>query len=50
MRVKQVSGGLPSFEALRPRLVTDWKAEAEKQALDRATRAIVERYRFEEQL
>ena len=50
MRVKQVSGGLPSFEALRPRLVTDWKAEAEKQALDRAMRAIVERYRFEEQL
>ena len=48
LRVKQVSGGLPSFEALRPRLVADWTAATEKQELERATRAIVEKYRFEE--
>lgn len=49
VRVKQVSGGLPPFEELRPRLAADFKLEAERQALERATQAIVEQYRFEEQ-
>jgi hypothetical protein len=49
VRVKQVSGGLPPFEELRSRLAVDWKADAERQALERAADAIVERYHFEEQ-
>jgi hypothetical protein len=49
LRVKQVSGGLPSFEELRPRLLADWTTATEKRELERATQAIVEQYRFEEQ-
>lgn len=49
LRVKEVLGGMPSFEELQPRLVADWRADAEKVALDRAIQGIVERYRFKEE-
>ena len=47
-RVRRVVGGLPTLEELRPRLVADSTYAAEQQAIERETRRIVERYRFEE--
>ena len=48
VRVTRVEGGLPNAEVLRPRLVTDWKAKRQEEAVERAVQAIVDRYRFEE--
>ncbi|HWO12506.1 MAG TPA: peptidylprolyl isomerase, partial [Polyangiaceae bacterium] len=46
-RVKRVSGGLPSPELLRPRLVADWSLATREQAVDRILQQTVDRYRVE---
>jgi hypothetical protein len=47
-RLKRVTGGVPSFEELEPRLLADWKLERQHAALARRLRELVARYRFEE--
>jgi hypothetical protein len=49
VRLNQMSGGLPSGEVLRPRLVVDWTAFMRKQAVQEATQRILARYRFVEE-
>jgi len=48
-RLKRVTGGLPTKESLRERLVADWSFAQQQQAIERAVQAIVDRYHFEEQ-
>jgi hypothetical protein len=43
-----VQGGLPEPAVLHARLVAGWQAAMEQQAIAQATRAIADRYRFEE--
>jgi hypothetical protein len=47
-RVKQVSGGLPSLETLRPRLVADASFAARQAAVERVLQRTVDRYHVEE--
>jgi len=47
-RVKRIDGGLPSIDALRPRLVADWSQATEQEAVERVLQRSVERYRIEE--
>jgi hypothetical protein len=49
VRVNRVEGGPPSVHELRPRLIADFTYSVEQQAIERAIRRIVDRYRFEEQ-
>ncbi len=48
VKMNGIQGGLPEPGMLHDRLVAGWKGEVEQKALAKATRAIVERYRFEE--
>ncbi len=48
VKLTGVSGGLPPPEALHARLVAAYKGEKQQQAVEKATRAIAARYRFEE--
>lgn len=48
VKLIRIHGGLPEASELRPRLVAGWKAEAAQRAIAQGTRAIAERYRFEE--
>lgn len=47
-RVNRTVGGLPSESELHEQLVADWSHAVEQEAVDRATAAIVQRYRFED--
>lgn len=47
-RVNRTVGGLPSESELHEQLVADWSRAAEQAAVERATAAIAQRYRFEE--
>jgi hypothetical protein len=48
VRLRRIDGGLLPQEALKKQLVADWLLAEREKAVDRAVRAIVERYRFEE--
>jgi len=48
VRVGEVEGGLPDDRELRPRLLIDWTAEAQRLAAEQTLEAIARRYRFEE--
>jgi len=48
VKMSAVTGGLPPPETLHAQLVAGWKGEQAQRAVDRATRAIADRYRFEE--
>jgi hypothetical protein len=48
VRPIRIHGGLPEPPILRERLAAAWKGEKQRQAVADATRAIVERYRFDE--
>jgi len=48
LRVNEVTGGLPSREELRPRLVVDWSFSEQQKAVAGILQGIVARYRFEE--
>jgi hypothetical protein len=48
VKMSATTGGLPPAEILHAQLVAVWTAEKQQQALGRATRAITERYHFEE--
>lgn len=48
VRMIHVEGGLPDAPVLHERLVDAWKAAMGQKAIDRASQAIVDRYRFEE--
>lgn len=48
VKLIRVLGGLPEPQMLRERLIAGWKGEAQQKVLTEATRAIVDRYRFEE--
>jgi hypothetical protein len=47
-RVKQVEGGLPSLEELRPRLVADWSFAVREEGVERILQRTIERYHVEE--
>jgi len=47
-RLKRATGGIPSFEELKPRLLADWKLDRQHAALARRVRELVARYHFEE--
>ncbi|HET9957392.1 MAG TPA: peptidylprolyl isomerase [Polyangiaceae bacterium] len=49
VQVKQLGGGLPSLEQIRPGVLADWKAAMRERAIERLLQRTVERYRFEEQ-
>jgi len=46
-RVKRTSGGLPSGDVLRPRLVADWTEATRREAIERILQQTVDRYRVE---
>jgi hypothetical protein len=48
VKLIRIHGGLPERQVLRERLVAAWKGTMQQKAIAEATRAIVERYRFEE--
>jgi hypothetical protein len=48
VKMTRITGGLPEPKMLHEQLVAGWKGEMTQQALDRATQAVTERYRFEE--
>jgi hypothetical protein len=48
VKLNRIQGGLPEPQALRERLVAGWKGEEQQRVLAEVTRAIIERYRFEE--
>ena len=48
-RLDGVTGGLPPLDAVRAQLTTDWAYAERQRQVDQAVRAIVDRYRFEEQ-
>lgn len=48
VRMIRIEGGLPAATVLHERLVGAWKGAEEQKALDRATQAIANRYRFQE--
>jgi hypothetical protein len=48
VKLIRVQGGLPAPAELRERLVAGWRGAKERQAAEAATRAITERYHFEE--
>jgi hypothetical protein len=48
-RLNRSAGGLPKLEEVRPRLISDWMDAMEREAVERATRAIAESYHFEEE-
>jgi hypothetical protein len=47
-RVKQISGGMPSLETLRPRLVADASFAARQAAVERVLQRTIDRYHIEE--
>ena len=49
VRVKRVDGGLPSFEALRPRLIADWVQATRQEAIGRVLQRTLDRYRVVEE-
>jgi len=49
VRVKGTLGGLPTIEALRPRLITDWTQAKRQEAADAALLRELSAYRYEEQ-
>lgn len=48
VKMNAIKGGLPPPEELHARLVASWQAAKQQQATAEATRAIANRYRFEE--
>jgi hypothetical protein len=48
-RLDGVAGGLPSVDALRAQLTTDWAYAERRRQVDRAVQVLVDRYRFREQ-
>ncbi len=48
VRVSQVTGGLPSPEELRPRMVVDWTMDQQNKDVERSVSRIVDRYHFAE--
>ena len=48
VKLVRIQGGLPEPQELHTRLVAGWTGEMQDKATKEATRAIVERYRFEE--
>jgi hypothetical protein len=48
VKLNRIQGGLPPPEELRARLIAGWKGEMQQKATTEATRAIADRYRFEE--
>jgi hypothetical protein len=48
VKMISIQGGLPSPEALHAQLVAAWQAAVQQKATAAATRAIADRYRFEE--
>jgi hypothetical protein len=48
VKMVKIEGGLPPPEVLHAQLVAGWQAEMQQKATAEATRAIAERYRFEE--
>jgi hypothetical protein len=48
VKLIRIQGGLPPPEELHARLVAGWKGAMQQKAMAEATRAIAERYRFEE--
>jgi len=48
VKMIRIQGGLPESAALHERLALGWKAEMEQKAMERVTRTIADRYRFEE--
>jgi hypothetical protein len=48
VKLIRIQGGLPPPEELHARLVLGWKGAMQQRAMAEATRAIAERYRFEE--
>jgi len=49
VRLRSIEGGLPDRDVLRPRLLSDWLASTQRQAVESMTEEAVRRYRFEEQ-
>jgi hypothetical protein len=49
VKLIRIHGGSPEPHVLRERLIAAWKAAMQQRAIAEATRAIVERYRFEEE-
>jgi hypothetical protein len=48
VKLIRIHGGSPETDVLRERLIAAWKGTMQQKAIAEATRAIVERYRFEE--
>jgi peptidyl-prolyl cis-trans isomerase C len=48
VKMIDIEGGPPRADVLRKRLVAAWKGAMEQKAFDRATKALVARYHFEE--
>jgi hypothetical protein len=48
VRITGLAGGLPNRDDLRPRLVSDWMAWKQQQAVEQMVEAVVKRYRFED--
>jgi hypothetical protein len=48
VKLNRIQGGLPAPAELRERLAAGWKGEKQQQAAAAATRAIADRYHFEE--
>ncbi|WP_437587690.1 hypothetical protein [Sorangium sp. So ce1000] len=48
VRVNQISGGVPSREALRPTLAVDWAVARKKQIIDDYVESVLVRYKFKE--
>ena len=48
VRLNRIEGGLPTWDVLRPQVRIEWDSTARKQAVERMTRELMQRYRIEE--